>query len=159
AIKPLQALPFVESGAADRFGRGPAEIAIACGSHSGTELQVSLVKGLLARAGLTPEALGCGVHEAFDTATAQALVRTGAPPSRLHHNCWGKHAAMLARAVHRGEPIEGYWLPDHPVQVRVRRALEEMTGCTLTADVCGIDGCSVPNWAVPPTGLARAFAR
>jgi L-asparaginase II len=159
AIKPLQALPFVESGAADRFGRGPADIAIACGSHSGTELHVSLVKGLLARAGLTPEALGCGVHEPFEADAARELVRTGARPSSPHHNCSGKHAAMLATAVHLGEPIDSYWLPDHPVQVRVRRVLEEMTGCTLTPDVCGIDGCSVPNWAVPPTGLSLAFAR
>jgi len=90
---------------------------------------------------------------------ARELVRTVARPSSLHHNCSGKHAAMLATAVHLGEPIDSYWLPDHPVQQRVRRVLEEMTGCELTPQMCGIDGCSVPNWAVPSTGLALAFAR
>jgi L-asparaginase II len=159
AIKPLQAVPFVESGAADRFGLGPAEIAIACGSHSGTPRHTAVVEGLLARAGLTPAALGCGVHEPFDAAAARALILGGRQPSSLHHNCSGKHAAMLATARHLGEPVEGYWRPDHPVQVRIRRVLEEMTGCTLGMEVCGIDGCSVPNWALPPTALARAFAR
>ena len=66
---------------------------------------------------------------------------------------------MLATAVHMAEPTEGYWRPDHPVQQRIRRALEDMTGATLGADVCGIDGCSVPNWAIPLAGLAHAFAR
>jgi L-asparaginase II len=66
---------------------------------------------------------------------------------------------MLATAAHMAEPADGYWRPDHPVQRRIRRVLEDMTGATLGADVCGIDGCSVPNWAVPLSGLARAFAR
>jgi L-asparaginase II len=159
AIKTLQALPFVECGAADRFGLGAAEIAIACGSHSGTARHVAVVEGLLVRAGLTPAALGCGVHEPFDGATARGLIRSGEQASSLHHNCSGKHAAMLVTAVHLGEPIEGYWRPDHPVQERIRRVLEDLTGCALGAEVCGIDGCSVPNWAIPPAGLARAFAR
>jgi L-asparaginase II len=66
---------------------------------------------------------------------------------------------MLVTAVHKAEPTEGYWRPDHPVQMRIARALEDLTGCHLSPDVCGIDGCSVPNWAMPPTGLAQAFAR
>ena len=158
AIKPLQALPFLETGAVQRFGLGPAEIAVACASHSGTPRHVAVVEGLLAKAGLTPAALGCGVHEPFDAAVARDMIRRGERPSSLHHNCSGKHAAMLATAAHLGEPTDGYWLPDHPVQVRIRRVLEELTGCSLTADVCGIDGCSVPNWAMPPAALARAFA-
>jgi L-asparaginase II len=158
AIKPLQALPFLETGAVERFGLGTAEIAIACASHSGTPRHVAVAEGLLARAGLTPAALGCGVHEPYDAATARALIRSGQRPTSLHHNCSGKHAAMLATAAHMGEPADGYWQPDHPVQVRIRRVLEDLTGCSLSAEVCGIDGCSVPNWAIPPAGLARAFA-
>ncbi len=159
AIKPLQALPFVESGAVERFGLGPAEIAVACGSHSGTPRHVAVVEGLLVSAGLTPAALGCGVHEPFDPAVARAMIRRGERATSLHHNCSGKHAAMLATAAHLGEPTDGYWLPDHPVQVRIRRVLESLTGCTLSPEVCGIDGCSVPNWAIPPATLACAYAR
>jgi L-asparaginase II len=158
AIKPLQAVPLLETGADARFGFGAPEIAIACGSHSGTPRHVEVVAGMLARARLTPADLGCGTHEPMDAASARDLVRAGASPSSLHHNCSGKHAGMLATAVHRGEPVAHYWRPDHPVQVRIARVLEEMTGSRLGADVCGIDGCSVPNWAIPLAALAAAFA-
>jgi L-asparaginase II len=95
----------------------------------------------------------------MDAATLRAMIRSGAEPSCLNHNCSGKHAGMLATAVHLAEPTEGYWRPEHPVQRRIQRTIEDMTGCRLGTDVCGIDGCSVPNWAIPLTGLARAFAR
>jgi L-asparaginase II len=99
------------------------------------------------------------VHEPFDAAVARDMIRRGEKPTSLNHNCSGKHAAMLATAAHLGEPTDGYWRPDHPVQVRIRRVLEDFTGCALSSEVCGIDGCSVPNWAIPPAALARAFAR
>jgi L-asparaginase II len=159
AIKPLQALPFLESGAAERFGFGAPEIALACGSHAGARPHVVGVTAMLAGVGLSAKALACGTHEPMDAAAAREMIRAGASPTPLNHNCSGKHAAMLATARHLAEPTEGYWRPDHPVQQRIRRALEDMTGCALGADVCGIDGCSVPNWAVPAAGLARAFAR
>ena len=114
---------------------------------------------MLQRAGLSPEALACGVHEPMDTASARAMIRSGAAPTPLNHNCSGKHCAMLATAVHSDEPTDGYWRPDHPVQVRIARVLEDLTGCRLGPDVRGIDGCSVPNWAMPLSGLAQAFAR
>jgi L-asparaginase II len=159
AIKPLQAIACLESGAADRFGFGPREIALASASHSGTADHAELAASMLRRAGLTLQALGCGVHDPLDAATTRELIRAGMAPSALNHNCSGKHAAMLATAVHMGEPADGYWRPDHPVQVRIARVLAEMTGATLAPDVCGIDGCSVPNWAIPLSGLAQAFAR
>ena len=159
AIKPLQALPFLESGAVDRFGFGAPQIALACGSHVGAATHVAGVTALLGGAGLSAAALACGAHEPMDAATARQMLRSSASPSPLHHNCSGKHAAMLATAVHLGEPTDGYWRPDHPVQRRIRRALEDMTGCALGPDALGIDGCSVPNWAIPLAGLARAFAR
>ena len=114
---------------------------------------------MLQRAGLTAEALACGVHEPMDQATAREVIRSGGAATALHHNCSGKHSAMLATAVHKGEPTDGYWRPEHPVQVRIARVLEDMTGCRLGPDVRGIDGCSVPNWAIPLSGLAQAFAR
>jgi L-asparaginase II len=159
AIKPLQAIPCVESGAVDRFGFGAREIALASASHSGTPAHTALALSMLERAGLTPEALACGVHEPMDPATAREVIRSGGAPSPLHHNCSGKHAAMLATAVHKGEPTDGYWRPEHPVQVRIVHALEDLTGCRLGPDVRGTDGCSVPNWAIPLSGLAQAFAR
>jgi len=159
AIKPLQAIAFVESGAADRFGFGMREIALASASHSGTPAHTATAQSILQRAGLGREALACGVHEPMDPKTARQLIRSGAEASALHHNCSGKHAAMLATAVHEGEPTEGYWHHDHPVQVRIAGVLEDLSGARLGPEVRGIDGCSVPNWAIPLRELAQAYAR
>ncbi len=159
AIKAIQCLPLVESGAADRFGFGAAEIALACASHSGTERHVSVAAEMLARAGLDESALGCGSHEPLSAAAARALIQDRKPPSPLHNNCSGKHAGMLATAVHLGEPTAEYWQPHHPVQSRIAAALEDLTGARLGPDRLGIDGCSAPNWAIPLANLATAFAR
>jgi L-asparaginase II len=158
AIKALQALPLIETGAADRFGFGNAEIALACASHSGTVRHITVVASILERIGLTQAALACGVHPPRSAAAQRQLAIAATLPSGLHNNCSGKHAAMLATAVHLGESIADYWRPDHPVQLRVRDTLEEFTGCSLGAEVRGIDGCSAPNWAIPLAALARAFA-
>jgi L-asparaginase II len=159
AVKALQALPLIESGAADRFGFGAAEIALACGSHAGTERHTQLALSMLERAGLSPDALGCGAHPPLGASAAAALIAEGCEPTQLHNNCSGKHAGMLATAVHLREPTAAYWEPAHPVQQRIQRVLEEMSGLPLGPDVQGIDGCSVPNWAMPLVVLARTFAR
>ncbi|HEU0063327.1 MAG TPA: asparaginase [Hyphomicrobiaceae bacterium] len=159
AIKPLQALPLLETGAADRYGFGAAELALACGSHAGTREQAATVAKMLLKAGLDVSALGCGIQEPLDVSAARELVLAGLAPTALNHNCSGKHAGMLATAAHKAEAIEGYWLPGHPVQIRILNALEGVTGQRLASDLRGIDGCSVPNWAVPLRSLAGAFAR
>jgi L-asparaginase II len=159
AIKPLQAIAFVEGGAVDRFGYGAREIALASASHTGTPAHTATVLSILQRAGLGREALACGVHEPMDADAMRQLIRTRAQASALHHNCSGKHAAMLATAAHEGEPTVGYWRPGHPVQMRIVRVLEELSGARLGREVRGIDGCSVPNWAMPLRGLALAYAR
>jgi len=159
AVKPLQAIAFAASGAIERFGLGSPELAIACGSHAGTRRHAAVVEAMLSRAGLTPAALACGQHTPMDPAAARELIVTGAAASPLQHNCSGKHAGMLLGAVVGGEPIAGYWRADHPVQVRIREDLEALTGCRLGREVMGIDGCCVPTWALPLTGLATAFAR
>ena len=159
AIKAIQCLPLIESGAADRFEFGAPEIALACASHSGTARHVSVARGMLARAGLDGAALGCGAHEPLSAAAARGLIVADEPPMQLHNNCSGKHAGMLATAVHLGEPIDGYWKPDHPVQVRIAAALEDLTGAPAGQQQVGIDGCSAPNWAIPLANLARGFGR
>jgi L-asparaginase II len=159
AIKPLQCLPLIETGAADRYGFGAAEIALASASHTGAERHVATAASMLARAGLNADALGCGAHIPSDDAAARALIRRSESPSALHNNCSGKHAGMLATAVHCGDPVAGYWRPDHPVQLRIRRTLEGLIGRRLGADVLAVDGCSAPNWAMPLADLARAFGQ
>jgi L-asparaginase II len=158
AVKALQCLPLIETGAADKFGYGDAEIALACASHSGTARHVAVAGTMLERAGLNGAALACGAHLPRSHSAEREFAIAGTAPSALHNNCSGKHAGMLATAVHLGEPTSDYWRPDHPVQLRVRSTLEEFAGCSLGAEVRGIDGCSAPNWAIPLAALARAFA-
>jgi len=158
AVKALQALLLVEEGAADRFGFGDEELALACASHSGEPAHVVGVERMLAKIGLDPSALRCGVHWPISQAAAAAVARTGAP-SALHNNCSGKHAGFLCLACAMDVDRADYWRPDHPVQRHVRAVIEDFTGAVLAQDTCAIDGCSVPTWAVPLKNLAGGFAK
>jgi L-asparaginase II len=159
ALKPLQALPLVESGAADRFALGPQELALACGSHHGEPAHVAVVGAWLARIGCVAADLECGSHPPLDPAAAAALIRAGAAPSALHSNCSGKHSGFLTTARHLGEATRGFVLPGHPVQARILAAIEAMTGLDLARAPRGTDGCGIPVIAIPLAGLARAMAR
>jgi len=159
AIKPLQALPLVETGAADQFGLGDAEIALACASHRGEPIHVETVRRWLARVDLGPQDLECGSHAPGNAAAAEALIRAGEAPSAVHNNCSGKHSGFLTTARHRGEPTRGYIAPDHPVQQRVRAVLEAMSGLDLARAPRGSDGCGIPVIGIPLRGMARAMAR
>jgi L-asparaginase II len=156
AVKALQALPLVETGAADAFG--DEELALACASHSGEPEHVAGVTRMLAKAELDASALRCGAHWPMAQPALVALARTG-EPSALHNNCSGKHAGFLCVACAKGIDHADYWRPQHPVQREVRAVLEDMTGTTLSDDRCAIDGCSVPTWAIPLQNLAHAFAK
>jgi L-asparaginase II len=158
AVKALQALPLVETGAADAFGFGDEELALACASHSGEPGHVTGVTRMLAKAGLDAAALRCGAHWPMAQSAVAALARTG-EPSVLHNNCSGKHSGFLCVACAKGIDHTDYWRPQHPVQREVRAVLENLTGAALSDDRRAIDGCSVPTWAIPLQNLAHAFAK
>jgi L-asparaginase II len=158
AVKAIQALALVESGAADRYGFGDEELALACASHAGEPGHVAGVERMLAPAGLDVSALQCGTHWPTHRASADALVRAGLSPSPLHHNCSGKHAGFLCAACQMGLDPRSYTAPEHGVQHEVRAALEMLSGTRIEDQQVGIDGCSVPTFALPLAGLARAFA-
>ena len=158
AVKPLQALPMIEAGAADRFGFGDEEIALASASHGGEPAHVAVAARMLARAKLDQTALECGAHWPSHQASSQALARSGVLPSPLHNNCSGKHAGFLCVARAMGVDPRGYGSRDHPVQREVRAAIEHLAGVGLSEDSCAVDGCSIPTWAVPLKNLAGAFA-
>jgi L-asparaginase II len=159
AIKALQAIPLVESGAADAFGFDTRELALAQASHGGEPAHVEGAAAMLAAIGLGERDLECGTQVPSHRASAAALVRLGEKPSQLHNNCSGKHANFLAVARHLGVPHTGYVTAGHPVQEAVREVLESLTGATHGVDQCATDGCSIPTYAVPLTALARGFAR
>jgi L-asparaginase II len=158
AIKPVQALALIETGAADAFAVGPAEIALACASHNGERTHVEAVAAWLGRMGLDESDLECGAHMPLGAAAGAGLLRAGAPFGRLHNNCSGKHAAMLATARHMGEPTAGYIQPDHPVQRRIRALQAEMGGVDLDDAPMGTDGCGIPTLGMSLAALARAMA-
>jgi L-asparaginase II len=159
AIKALQALPLIESGAADRFTLADEELALACASHSGEPGHIATATKMLQRAGLDASALKCGAHWPINQAAAQALARTGGVASALHNNCSGKHAGFLCTACALDADRGTYVEPTHPVQREVKAVLESLGSATIGEDVCAVDGCSVPTWALPLDALAKAFAR
>ncbi|MET0302008.1 MAG: asparaginase [Methyloceanibacter sp.] len=158
AVKALQAILLVESGAADAFGLGDAELAVACASHSGDRVHVEAVRSLLGRAGVDESYLACGAHWPVSEEAFRDLVRRRARPLPIHNNCSGKHAGMLAACVHLGLDPHGYERADHPVQVAIAGIISETCGIALNRDA-GVDGCSVPTWALPLVALAQGFAR
>lgn len=158
SYKILQALPLVESGAAEAHGLSPAELALACASHNGAAIHTEPVSAWLARLGLGEQNLICGVQRPQDRPAREALDAAGAAPSQLHNNCSGKHAGFLTLATRLGAPIGDYIDPGHPVQKAAAAAISEMSGHDATL-AYGVDGCSAPNFAVPLRGLATAMAR
>ena len=165
AVKLLQALPLLESGAADRLGLGAEEMALACASHNGEAEHVRTAAGMLAKAGLDAAALECGTHWPYFEPAQRALAQRGERPGALHNNCSGKHAGFLclACALAQGGDVRafarGYVAPEHALMREVTAALAETTGCDLARTPRGTDGCSIPTHAVPLVALARAYAK
>lgn len=159
AVKAIQALPLVESGAADAYGYGDRELALACASHSGEPMHADLARSMLERVGLAVEALECGAHWPLGHDATVALARTGGSPTALHNNCSGKHSGFLCTCVHGKLDHRGYVGFNHPMQGMIREAMQDVTGITHDAGNSAIDGCSIPTHAVPLKSLAHGFAR
>ena len=159
AIKPLQALALLESGAAEAFGLGHAEIALACASHNAEPRHVETVLAWLRRIGCTPDDLECGPQPPAREDDLAALIRAGEEATAAHNNCSGKHAGFLSVARHLGQPTKGYIDYAHPVQQRILGILESMSGLDLSDAPRGIDGCGIPVIGLPLGNLAMAIAR
>jgi len=169
AVKVLQALPLVASGAADRFGLSDTELALACASHNGEAEHVSTAAGMLAKAGLDASALECGAHWPYREAFQRQMAQRGETPTALHNNCSGKHSGFVCLgcllASQHGDGgdarsfLRGYVRPEHPVMREVTQALQATTGWDMAQAPRGIDGCSIPTYGIPLRHLALAFAR
>lgn len=156
SCKMIQALPLVESGAADAHGLTPAHLALSCASHQGAALHVNMARDWLAGLALGEPDLRCGAHEPYDRAERDRLICDHEGPCQLHNNCSGKHSGFLTVTKHLKAGPE-YVEIDHPLQKAIRAATEEVTGETVAG--YGIDGCSAPNFAMSIKGLAGAMAR
>lgn len=155
SCKMIQALPLIESGAADAAGLTPRQLALACASHNGAAIHTQAVADWLAALDMGEADLRCGTHLPRDPEALKAITCTGDAACQLHNNCSGKHAGFLTLNRHlKGGPE--YVELDHPVQRAAKAAFEEVTA--ETSPGYGIDGCSAPNFACTVTGLARSMA-
>ncbi|HIC81246.1 MAG TPA: asparaginase, partial [Kiloniellaceae bacterium] len=159
AIKSLQALALVESGAADAFEVSDAELAMACASHSGEPRHVETAEAWLARIGCSVGDLECGPQLPVHEPSMIALLADGRLPTPAHNNCSGKHSGFLTLARHMDVATRGYVKIEHPVQQRILGVLEGMTGLDLGAAPRGVDGCGIPVLGIPLGNIALAMAR
>jgi L-asparaginase II len=159
AAKPFQLLPLVERGHADRWKFSDEELAVMAASHTGSQDHVRLVRGILARIGLSERQLACGYHDPFDPESLALLRNHPEERSAVYNNCSGKHAGMLCLALSEGWPVEGYERPDHPLQQLMRHTIAEVCGANPETLAVAVDGCSVCVFGLPLSGMARAYAK
>ncbi len=159
AIKAFQCLPMIESGAAAQLGLNDEEIALCCSSHSGEPEHVRVARSILAKAGVDEACYECGASNPIASEAVYQLVRQGDKPQQVHNPCSGKHAGMLALASFVDAPLEGYSRIDHPVQRAVAACLSRYCDVDVSKAPYGIDGCSLPSWALPMDKVALGFAR
>ncbi|HEV2147931.1 MAG TPA: asparaginase [Longimicrobiaceae bacterium] len=159
AAKPLQALAVEDGGALERFGISDRELALVCGSHAGSPAHTGAAESVLRKIGLDAEALACGPHAPFHEPTRRELQEAGLEPVRLHNNCSGKHAGMLALARARGWETQDYQRPEHPVQLRMLSEVSRWAGVPAEGIAVGNDGCGVVCFALPLRNMALAYAR
>jgi L-asparaginase II len=158
SVKLLQALPMVESGAADARRLDARRLALCCASHQGSPAHAGLAAEWLAEMGLGERDLMCGVQIPSDPEIRAVMRERGVAASQLHNNCSGKHTGFLTQALHLRAPTADYVAIDHPVQQAVAEAFAEATAEDAPLG-WAVDGCSAPNFAVRLRGLATAMAR
>jgi L-asparaginase II len=153
SFKPLQAVGMLRAG----LQLDPPGLALAAASHSGEHAHVSRIRGLLHRNGLPESALLCPPALPLGEQAARGVIAAGGGEARVFHNCSGKHTAMLLTCAANGWPTERYVDSEHPLQVAIRAAVEDLTGEPVAA--VGVDGCGPPLFATSLVGVARAFSR
>jgi L-asparaginase II len=159
AIKMFQVLPFVENGGVERFQLTGEELALCTASHGGEPFHVASARAILAKAGLTDAALACGPHLPLHDPSAAAMVAAGQRPGRIHNNCSGKHAGMLAHCVQQQWVTDGYHRASHPMQQRVISTLARWMRIDASELAHGIDGCGLPTFAIALDAVAEGCAK
>lgn len=157
--KPFQVMPMLEAGGFEELGWGDDELALSCASHGGEPEHVTLAESMLKDIGLEEGDLACGPHEPLAKRGTRALRDAGVSPTRLHNNCSGKHAAMLARAHLAQWPTQGYEREGHPVQDACLASVARWSGTPPGRIECAIDGCGVVVFVLPLDAMALAYAR
>lgn len=158
-LKPFQAVPFMHAGGPARFNYSMREVALLCASHSGEKMHTETVQSMLHKVGCDEHHLRCGCHEPIFYSVLEQQRPAEETFNQLHHNCSGKHAGFLAYCVQHGHALDSYLDPAHPLQQAVRESVAHFAGLPESDLKMGIDGCSAPNYAMPLSRLALAYAR
>ena len=158
-IKPFQATPLVASGAAKAFELDSRELALMCSSHSGEDMHVDTVHSIFKKTGSLEAHLQCGCHVPMYFASTNQKPPAGSQWQAIQNNCSGKHAGFLAWCSYHNKLPSTYLKIDHPLQAAVRKSLSIWCDQSEDKFLTGIDGCSAPNYALPLSSLALAYAR
>lgn len=158
-VKIIQAAAWTSRGQDRGFPVGEAELAIACGSHTGEPVHIEIVEKWLKGIGLDQSHLECGPHEPTHRPSARALIKAGERACPIHNNCSGKHTGLLTACLSAGWPTAGYSSYDHPVQEELRQTMNAFMDLDLRKVPWGIDGCGIPSYCVSLKSLALAMAR
>ena len=159
AIKMFQVLPFVEARGAEHFRLTGEELAVCTASHGGEPFHVAAARSILAKACVNEDALACGAHWPLHEPTAHAMIAAGKSPGRVHNNCSGKHAGMIAFCVQQQWSTNGYQRPAHPLQQRIRSTLARWMRVDAGEMALGVDGCGLPTFAIALDAVAEGCAR
>jgi L-asparaginase II len=156
--KPFQAMPLVSAGGCEAFHLEPADLALICASHGGTNEHLERAAGLLERGGFAADQLLCGPHPPLDRASRERLRERREAATRLHNNCSGKHAGMLLACRLLDLPVAGYLAPEHPLQQLILAELRRFSGIDVRPIEIAVDGCGAPAYRLPLTAAAHAYA-
>ena len=158
-LKAFQALPLLEGGGHEIFGFESSHLAMLCASHNGEAMHVHAIDEMLNKINLSHRALECGCHVPAQYSYFDTSPPPGTKWDQRHNNCSGKHAGFLAYCVQHGFPTANYVSPTHPLQQAIRQNIVGVVGIDENALKMGIDGCSSPNYAMPLSKIAYAYAR
>ena len=159
STKPIQTLAILETGAAELFDFNDADVALMCASHSSEPRHIERARAMLKKTGVQEEFLTCGGHPAQNPIVNRTWIREGYIPTGICNNCSGKHTGMIAGAVAMGASAHDYYKTEHPMQKRVYRAVEDMSGLYKEEVQWAVDGCNLPTPAMPLPNFALMFAK
>ena len=159
AIKIFQALPFINSGAHEKYSLSEKNLAISCSSHCGESKHINVLKDWLKKINLSTKNLKCGIHNPINNESSKNLLLSRQKPTQLHNNCSGKHLAMLSGCLANKLEYYNYLDYDHPYQKLIRNSLEYFTESSIKQKCIGIDGCNAPQYAFSINSLTNAIIK
>ncbi|KAF9875311.1 l-asparaginase ii [Colletotrichum karsti] len=158
AAKPAQALAVLETPGIERFGFDDADLGLMCASHNSEERHIERARSMLSKVGATESDLQCGGHPSICPNLNKEWIRADFEPTGVYNNCSGKHAGMLGGALALGAGFADYHLPSHPMQVKVKKVVQDLSGLPEEEVKWAIDGCNLPAPGQSLCSMGRMYA-